>query len=125
MKGGKKLTVFHSVIESQEDFVQKIIEDCPKKLKIVDVHLEWCGPCKPMEHNYKAMWFQTEEPEGRIAFFQCDESLIPEEYKLNKECTLIPMFAIYKGGECKKVVHGARLNEIQDQVSFHLPELEE
>ena len=123
--GGKKQTVFHTVIQSQEDFIEKIINECPNKCKVVDVHLEWCGPCRPMEHNYKAMWFQTEEPENRVAFFSCDESFVPLEYRQNKECSLVPMFAVYKGGECKKVINGARLNEIQDQLTFHLPEIEE
>ena len=82
-----------------------------------------------MEQNYKALWFGVEDgdPLGRLAFWQCPEDCIPEEYNshLGSPITLIPKFLVMKAGEVKKVIDGARLNLIQDQMKFHMPEGEE
>ena len=39
--------------------------------------------------------------------------------------SLVPKFVVMKGGEVKKIIEGARLNLIQDQIKFHMPEIEE
>ena len=43
-----KRTKYHESITSEEQF-EELIKSEPKKVIVVDAHLEWCGPCLCME----------------------------------------------------------------------------
>ena len=47
----KAKKVYHEAIKSQEQFEELMSESNPK-LVIIDLHLDWCGPCICMESNY-------------------------------------------------------------------------
>ena len=66
--GAKKKTKFHETIASPEQFEQIGSEE-EKRMAIVDVHMDWCGPCVCMEANYGAIWFSLDEPQDRISFW--------------------------------------------------------
>ena len=113
-KEGKKIQLHHEVA-SQEHFAESFLDEKSQCCNIIDVFLDWCGPCKPMEQNYKTLWFGVTDgdPEGRIAFWQCSSEFVPEEIKAKiGEVTLIPKFVVMKGGEIKKVIEGARYTEL-------------
>ena len=59
--GGKKRTKFHETISTPEQF-EAVFSEEEKRMAIVDVHLDWCGPCVCMVPNYAAIWFQLEDP---------------------------------------------------------------
>ena len=45
---------------------------------VVDIHKEWCGPCKIMEPAYKRIFGETDNADKRVAFltvFQKSKSL--------------------------------------------------
>ena len=67
--GAKKRTIFHEVIQTPEQFEAVISED-EKRMAIIDVHLDWCGPCICMTENWQTIWFGMDEPETRISFWQ-------------------------------------------------------
>ena len=93
-----KRKVFHEVVKDKEDF-ERIIADNPTRVNIFDCHLEWCGPCKCMEDNFKALWFSIEgDPEGRVAFWQVSEESLPEEWAQKLKLTLIPKFIVVQHG---------------------------
>ena len=67
--GAKKRTIFHEVIQTPEQF-EAIISEDEKRMAIIDVHLDWCGPCICMTENWQTIWFGMDEPETRISFWQ-------------------------------------------------------
>ena len=89
-----KRAIFHDKITSVKQF-EEIISD-PRKVIVLDIHKEWCGPCVCMEGVYNTLWFSIDDPENRLAFWQCSEENIPAEIltKLG-ELTVIPKFVIY------------------------------
>ena len=54
---------------SNEQF-EAIISEDEKRMAIIDVHLDWCGPCICMTENWQTIWFGMDEPETRISFWQ-------------------------------------------------------
>mmetsp|Transcript_17579 Transcript_17579/g.29678 ORF Transcript_17579/g.29678 Transcript_17579/m.29678 type:complete len:87 (-) Transcript_17579:243-503(-) len=82
----KKKKIYHFPINSAEHF-QEIISNEEGPLVIIDAHLDWCGPCTPMEPNYPSIWFSYEEPEKRLSFWTCNEKFIPEEVLSKLELT--------------------------------------
>ena len=123
----KKQKIFHDPITSKEHFEQ-IISENPTRLNMIDFHLEWCGPCKCMEENYKAMWFSHEDGDalGRLAFWQCSEEMIPDEWVSKVgELTLKPRFCFIQGGQLKKTVDGARLSILEENMFDLIPDCEE
>ena len=74
----KKRTQFCYPIEKREDF-QKIISEENHKLSVIDLYLDWCGPCEAMQSNYQTIWFNFESPETRIEFWTATQEIIPEE----------------------------------------------
>ena len=66
--GAKKRTKFHETIQSPEQF-ELVTSEEEKRMAIIDVHLDWCGPCVCMEPNYSAIWFNLDDPQTRISFW--------------------------------------------------------
>ena len=114
MKGAKK-TQFHQTIKSMEQFQEDICNPNNDCCQIVDIHLEWCGPCKPMEQNYKTLWFSIidRDPVGRLAFWQCLVDFVPPEV-LEKigEVTIVPKYIVFKNGQIKNIIDGAKYTQI-------------
>ena len=72
-----------------------------KRMAIIDVHLDWCGPCVCMEPNYSAIWFSMDEPQTRISFWQIAESNLPEAWKEKLQVNVRPKFLVFFGGQLK------------------------
>ena len=47
----KKKTQFVYPIEKPEEFLKVIAEE-NTRLSVIDMHLNWCGPCEAMASNY-------------------------------------------------------------------------
>ena len=110
MGGKAKKTIFHEKIQSPEQFM-KIIEKSQGggPIAIIDAHLAWCGPCEPMVANYQSMWYNYDEPEKRLGFWQCPEECFPEDM-VPPNLTLVPKFLVYGNGELKTTIDGAKYN---------------
>lgn len=84
-------------VTSPEQFMEITAPENPR-LVIIDCHLAWCGPCGIMEQNYRAMYFNFENADQRIAFYTCTEDNVPQEvaaaYK-HGPLTCKPRFLIY------------------------------
>ena len=116
-----KKKVFHEIIKDTDHF-EKIVNAEFGPMAVVDVHLDWCGPCLCMEQNYQTMWFSIDDPEHRISFWQCPESSLPEEWKSKLNLTVEPRFLIFLQGELKKEIKGAKYTDLELGIDQHLPE---
>ena len=36
---------------------------------VIDIYLDWCGPCVAMKENFRQLNFSFEDPDNRIAFY--------------------------------------------------------
>ena len=68
MPPASKKTIFHKIIASPEEF-EALTGENEKRMAVIDVYLDWCGPCVCMEPSYGAIWYNLEDPETRIMFF--------------------------------------------------------
>ena len=86
-------------IESEEAFVSKILE-CPdkKKLLVLDIFTDWCGPCKELIPTFKSLQMNTELFDERVQIFAVERSVYPD-FKERFAVTSQPKFLFYKGGE--------------------------
>ena len=121
-KAAKKI-VFD--IESTEHF-QELVSPENIKILIVDFFLEWCGPCKVMEPNYRPMYFSYDFPDQRIDIRTCEvNNICPEWLAQHKEAvgefTCKPKFGIFLEGELKGIVEGADYSAIADYVNKYIP----
>jgi hypothetical protein len=49
-------------------------------LKVIDVHLNWCGPCIVMNTNYRTLWFNYEEADKRLEFYTVNSPIQLSHY---------------------------------------------
>ena len=123
----KKQKIFHFPIESTKHFTeitQWDVEEPDKlgPLRIIDLHLDWCGSCEPMVPNYQSLWFEYENPESRLSFWTCPESLLPEELKEKFKLDIQPRFVIYHAGQVKREIKGARYVDLQNAINELIPQ---
>ena len=64
----KKIEVLKE-IKSIEQYEEVLEKSKNGPMAIIDVYLEWCGPCLPMVPNYTTLWFTYDDPENRISFY--------------------------------------------------------
>eukprot|EP00351_Strombidinopsis_sp_SopsisLIS2011_P006043 CAMPEP_0116877030 /NCGR_PEP_ID=MMETSP0463-20121206/8868_1 /TAXON_ID=181622 /ORGANISM="Strombidinopsis sp, Strain SopsisLIS2011" /LENGTH=127 /DNA_ID=CAMNT_0004524019 /DNA_START=17 /DNA_END=400 /DNA_ORIENTATION=- len=115
-------------IESVEQFQEIGNGEINKKLAIIDLHLDWCGPASCMDQNYRALYFSFDTPENRIEFWSCNEQFIPEDVKENFKhgpLTCKPRFLIYSEGEIKEEVDGADYTKLVTSANKYIPHLDE
>ena len=65
---------------------------------MIDFHLAWCGACNIIEQNYRSLYLAYENAEHRIAFYNAQQDVIPQEiYSALKygPLTCKPRFAIF------------------------------
>ena len=108
-------------IESEEQFLE-ITENAAGPLALIDCHLDWCGPCEAIVPNYATLWYNYDNPEVRLSFWQCNEEFLPEKLKEDLKLSVVPRFLIYSGGKLKAEINGVRYNDIENAIGEHIPE---
>ena len=68
------------------------------------------------------MWFEQENPEMRLSFWQCDEIHLPENLRNNLKLDITPRFLIYHKGELKKEIKGAKFVDLNEAVKEYIPQ---
>ena len=73
------------MIQSTEQFLELISPENKKLIGrylihtigiVIDVHLNWCGPCIVMYQNYRTIWYNYEEADKRLEFYTVRAQLI-------------------------------------------------
>ena len=122
-KGGKLKQILFK-LETTAEFLAKVDPE-NKKLTVIDLHLNWCGPCECIEQNYRAL---AANHDNRVEFFTASEDVIPEDIKTNLQhgpLTCKPRFAVYVEGECKAEIDGADFTLLESSVSKYAPQLDD
>ena len=107
--------------------IEVIISLDYRKLALLDIHLEWCGPCEAIKPQLRTLYFEIDEADKRIDFFTVESSLITDHSFKDKigKVTCRPKFAVISEGEIKGVVDGADYTKISELVDKYIGNLEE
>lgn len=62
---------------------------------VIDIHLNWCGPCVVMNQNYRTIWYNYEEADKRLEFYTIDHAILPKEFQDKFHAACKPRFIIY------------------------------
>uniref|UniRef100_K3WXZ7 Thioredoxin domain-containing protein n=1 Tax=Globisporangium ultimum (strain ATCC 200006 / CBS 805.95 / DAOM BR144) TaxID=431595 RepID=K3WXZ7_GLOUD len=96
-------------------------EASDKKLLVVDVHKDWCGPCKIMEPTYKRLSVDIDQAEKRVAFATLNVILGVEGVEDNGSCK--PRFVLFRERKPVAEVSGANAPQLEQLVKQHCPPL--
>merc|ERR1712228_293852 len=90
-----------------EQFKARISNTTDKKLHIVDVYTQWCGPCMAMVPTFKNLQVNVDFFEDRATIAQIERSTLPE-YAERFPQTSKPRFLFYKFGQEVYYVDGLK-----------------
>ena len=67
-------------ITTEEKWME-VTDESNQKVSVIDLHLEWCGPCNVIEPNFRSMYFNIDNAANRVEFWTAQEDIIPEAVK--------------------------------------------
>ncbi|KAF4028740.1 Thioredoxin [Phytophthora infestans] len=105
-------------VRDAEHWVQ-VLESSEKKLVFVDVHKDWCGPCKIVEPSYKRLTTDIEHAERRVMFATLNVGLHVDGIEDTGSCK--PRFLLFKDRKQIADVDGANASLLEQSVKQHLP----
>mmetsp|Transcript_29322 Transcript_29322/g.62355 ORF Transcript_29322/g.62355 Transcript_29322/m.62355 type:complete len:127 (-) Transcript_29322:102-482(-) len=106
-----------------EDFKARIGDEADKKLHIVDVYTQWCGPCMALVPTFKNLQMNIDQFEDRATITQVERTALPE-YAERFPQTSKPRFLFYKKGQEVLFVEGLKAPEMLKFINESLPPLE-
>ncbi|KAM3137895.1 hypothetical protein pb186bvf_009976 [Paramecium bursaria] len=111
-----------NVVKDEDHFMQ-LINSENKKLVLLDVHPEWCGPCEMMQPTYKSLQTNIDDFEKRVDIFTLSYNKIVhyKHDKFNKEPSAKPRFLFFYEGKIVDEVNGADIPAIYEKVQKYLP----
>ena len=121
--GAKKRTIFHEVIKTEEQYEEIVAKSCDNGvMAVIDCHLDWCGPCIPMVPNYASLFFNFDDPENRIAFYQYPESAMSDTMKADMALDIKPRYIIVSNGNISATIEGNHYVELCAAINKFIPE---
>lgn len=115
----KKQQELQITVRNQEHFYELLNG---KKLTVVDVHLNWCGPCSLLSSSFRSMAMKIEEWDSRLQFLIADVALVPDLAHHQPSCK--PKFVFFLGQKLIGEVSGANVPKLQQMITRHIPSLE-
>merc|ERR1712050_572260 len=106
-----------------EEFKGNITSETDKRLHIVDVYTQWCGPCQALVPTFKNLQVNVDAFEDRCTITQVERSQVPE-YADRWPQTSKPRFLFYKFGQEVNFVEGLKSPEILKIITDNLPAIE-
>lgn len=110
-------------VHNEEEFRNWIENESTKKLIIVDVFTNWCGPCAQMVPTFKNLQVNVDNFDDRCQVLQVDRELV-EEFKEKYTATSKPRFLFYFGGQMVCEVEGLNAPAILRAIDENIPSLE-
>ncbi|TYZ63390.1 hypothetical protein PybrP1_001926 [[Pythium] brassicae (nom. inval.)] len=96
-------------------------EASDKKLLVVDVHKDWCGPCKIMEPTYKRLAVDIDQSEKRATVAQLNVALGLDGVEDTGSCK--PRFVLFRERKQIAELNGANAPHLEQLVKQHCPPL--
>jgi hypothetical protein len=103
-----------------------------KKLVVVDIYSEWCGPCEAMLPTFAKVFIEFEGADDRIAITSASISklgtliqpTLPRESPqvLLDKHGCCPIFALYRGRTCLGVIIAPDAAVLLNQISLNIPD---
>ena len=115
----KKQPELQIVAKNQEHFYELLNS---KKLSIVDIHLNWCGPCVLLASTFRSIAMKIEEWDSRLQFLIADCNNVPDIAHLQQSCK--PKFLFYLGSKLIGEVSGVNVPKLQQMINRHIPGLD-
>ena len=115
----KKQQELQVVVRSQDHLYEML---GGKKLTIVDLHLNWCGPCTLLSSTFRSIAMKIEEFDQRLQFLVVDCNLVPDIAHHQTSCK--PKFLFYLGTKLIGEVSGVNVPKIQQMINRHIPGLD-
>ena len=115
----KKQQELQITVKSQDHFYELLNN---KKLTIVDIHLNWCGPCTLMAPSFRSIAMTIDEWDSRIQFLIVDASIVPDITNMQTSCK--PKFLFYLGPKMIGEVSGVNVPKLQQMINRYIPSLD-
>lgn len=109
---------------NEEDFRAIIENPDDKRLHIVDVFTNWCGPCQQMVPTFKNLQVNIDMFEDRVTIIQVDRETV-NEYKEKFPFTSKPRFLFYQRGQLIKEIDGVNAPEILRTIDQYIPSVDQ
>eukprot|EP00933_Yihiella_yeosuensis_P080051 TRINITY_DN93455_c0_g1_i1.p1 TRINITY_DN93455_c0_g1~~TRINITY_DN93455_c0_g1_i1.p1 ORF type:complete len:127 (-),score=28.40 TRINITY_DN93455_c0_g1_i1:163-543(-) len=106
-----------------EEYKKQIFNASDKKLHIVDVYTQWCGPCLSIVPTFKNLQMSVDMFEDRCTISQVERTCMPE-YEERFPETSKPHFLFYKNGEEAGMTEGLKAPEILKFIEENMPVIE-
>ena len=72
----KKLAEIVCQLNNEKEYYEAI-SDQNTKIDFLDLHLDWCGPCKAVETNYRMLLLLLDNCVNNVEFFSIGEKEMP------------------------------------------------
>jgi len=86
-------------------------------LKVIDVHQDWCGPCKAIQSTFKRIYFDYGDRPLKFYTASANKLEALAEYKGSE----MPLFIFMKDGEVIKKVEGVDAPVLVECIMANLP----
>uniref|UniRef100_A0A7S3UQY9 Thioredoxin domain-containing protein n=1 Tax=Oxyrrhis marina TaxID=2969 RepID=A0A7S3UQY9_OXYMA len=122
------------VVTDPEAFRALVEDETNRKLHLVDVYTEWCGPCQQMIPTFKGLQLNIDAFEDRVtitqipldvfhAFCALPEPKIPMKAE-DFPSTSQPRFLFFRDGQLLDDIKGAHAPRILKTINEQMPGLD-
>ena len=109
-----------SLLTSEAEFRQIVLNESDRRLHIVDVFSQWCGPCQQMLPSFKALQLNIDRFDDRLNIVQIERGFV-KEFAAKYPASSKPLFLFFKQGACQKVIEGCSAPVILKAIDALLP----
>ena len=109
-----------SLVGSEAEFRQSVVNENDRRLHVVDVFSQWCGPCQQMVPTFKSLQLNIESFDDRLNIVQVERAFV-KEFASKYPSSSKPLFMFFKQGVCQKVVEGCSAPVILKTINALIP----
>jgi len=112
----------------------ELIQASQDKVVIVDLHMDWCGPCSALTATYNKVVMDYEDAKDRVVFASCNyekiedkiQSTLPADTPVQlKKHGSLPLLAVYRFGANIGLLPGVDGPALLAIIDINIPTLKE
>ena len=123
MGAKKQIDIIRKLLNEQE--YHDAISSSNPKVVVLDLHLDWCGPCQVIEPNFRTIYFAIDNCAERLEFLTIGEKEMPDSVFQKLNLTSKPRFQIWFNGKMHQEIDGVDLVSIEKKIYDLLPNLDD